>query len=52
MVEPYSELARKLEMLRLVFTDGDVCCAVEENVGGLKDGVGEEAKFERGFIRR
>lgn len=43
MVKSDCQLARELEMLRLVFADGDVCGVVEKDVGGLEDGVGEEA---------
>jgi hypothetical protein len=32
-------------MLGLVFADGDVRGVVEEYVGGLEDGVGEETEF-------
>jgi hypothetical protein len=36
-------------MLALVGADGDVGCAVDEDVGGLQDGVGEETEFELRF---
>lgn len=35
MVKATGQLARELEMLCLVFTDWDVGCVVEEDVGGL-----------------
>ena len=50
MVEAGGEVAGKFEVLGLVFADGDVRCAVEEDVSGLEDGVGEEAEFEGGFV--
>jgi hypothetical protein len=34
----------------LILADGDVGGVVEENVGGLQDGVGEEAEFEGIFV--
>jgi hypothetical protein len=37
-------------MLGLVFADGDVRGVVEEYVGGLEDGVGEETEFEGVFV--
>jgi hypothetical protein len=37
-------------VLGLVFANGDVGGAVKEDVGGLEDGVGEEAKFEGVFV--
>lgn len=43
MVKADGQLTREFEVLGLVFTDGDVCGVVEEDVGGLEDGVGEEA---------
>jgi hypothetical protein len=39
-------------MLCLVFAYGDVGCVVEENIGGLKDGVREETKLEGVFVIR
>jgi hypothetical protein len=33
-------------MLGLVFTDWDMRGIVQENVGGLQNGIGEEAQFE------
>lgn len=52
MVEAYGELAREFEVLGLVFADGDVRGLVEEDIGRLEDGVGEETEFERGLVRR
>lgn len=37
-------------MLGLVVADGDVGGLVEEDVGGLEDGVGEEAEFLGVFV--
>lgn len=51
MIEADCQLTRKLKMLGLVFSDRDVCCAIEKDVGGLEDGVGEEAELESFFIR-
>jgi hypothetical protein len=50
MVESYGEVAGKFEMLCLVFADGDVRGIVEKDVGGLEDGIGEEAEFESVFV--
>lgn len=50
MVEASGEVTGELEVLSLVFTDGDMGGAVEKDVGGLEDGVGEEAEFERVFV--
>jgi hypothetical protein len=50
MIESYGEVAGEFEMLCLVFADGDVRGVVEKDVGGLEDGVGEEAEFEGVFV--
>jgi hypothetical protein len=50
MIEADGELACELEMLRLVFADRDVGCVVEEDIGGLKDGVREETELEGVFV--
>lgn len=52
MVHGVGQLAGKLEMLLLVLADGDVGGLVEEDVGGLQDGVGEEAELEGGLVGR
>lgn len=48
VVEVGGALARKLEVLALVLADGDMCCAVDEHVGGHEHGVREETQFEAG----
>jgi hypothetical protein len=50
MVESCGKFTCELEVLGLVFANGDVCCIVEEDVGGLQDRVREEAEFESGFV--
>jgi hypothetical protein len=43
VVEPLREVAGQLEVLALVLTDRHVVRAVEQDVGGLQDRVGEQA---------
>ena len=50
MVHGAGQLTGKLEVLLLVFADGHVCGLVEEDVGGLQDGVGEKAELEGGLV--
>lgn len=48
-VEGARERACELDVLRLVFADGHQGAAVQQDVGGLQDGVAEESEFERVF---
>lgn len=48
VIESCRALACELEVLPLVLADGHVRGAVDEDVGGLQDGVGEEAEPEGG----
>ena len=43
MVEPECDVASDFDVLSLVVTDGNFLGVVEQDVGGLKGGVGEEA---------
>jgi len=45
-VEVGDAFSGEFEVLALVFADRDVGGAVDEDVGGLEDGVREEAVFE------
>jgi len=49
-VEYLRELTGELEMLDLVFADRNMRRAVCEDVGCLKDGVGEEAGVQHGLV--
>jgi hypothetical protein len=51
MIEADCYLTRELEMLGLIFAYWDVRGVVEQDVGRLKNGVGEETKFQSVFIR-
>lgn len=46
MVKVGDALAGKLQVLALVLAHGYVSGAVDENVGGLEDGIREEAMLE------
>jgi hypothetical protein len=50
VIEANCQITRKFEMLRLVFAYGDMCRVVQEDVGGLKNRIGEETKFEGIFV--
>ena len=43
IVELLGNIPRKLEMLLLIFADGNMGCAVDENIGGHQGGIGVEA---------
>lgn len=45
VVEVGHALPGEFQMLSLVIADGHVCGAVDEDVGGLEDWVGEQPKF-------
>ena len=46
VVKACGQFARELEVLGLVFADGDMRRVVQEDVGGLQDRVGEEAELD------
>jgi hypothetical protein len=52
LIEASGQGAGKFEVLGLVFTDGDMSGTVKEDVGGLKNRVGEETQLEGSFVRR
>ena len=49
-IEAGSYFARKFEVLGLVFADWDVRGVIEEDVGSLQNGIGEQAKLECVFV--
>jgi hypothetical protein len=51
MVEASCHVTCQLEMLCLVFANGDVCSLVKKDIGGLQDRVGEQTEFEGIFVR-
>lgn len=50
MIEGGCEVPGEFKMLGLIFADGDVGGAIEEDVCGLKHRIGEKTQFER-FMR-
>lgn len=48
VVELFGAFAREFQVLGLVVSDGHMGRSVDEDVGGLKDGVGEETQPEAG----
>lgn len=45
-VEGGSDIPCQFQVLDLVFSDWDLCCPVEEDVGGHEDWVGEETELK------
>jgi hypothetical protein len=50
MIETYCQITRELEMLCLVFANGNMRSVIKENVGGLENRIGKESELQGIFV--